>query len=181
MARATHILNVPIIGQKTDFACGNTCLAAVLQYHRVFVSADKLAELAGTLETGTDHANLVDAAEKCGLSAYAESGTIDDLVAYLDRGLPVVVGWWSMDKGDKHYDASWTLEKREKRDCGHYSVLHGYTPTKLLFMDPQDGGDGKTIGSCKKSDRDFLRVWYDTDTDDYHRVDNWFLVVEPKR
>jgi ABC-type bacteriocin/lantibiotic exporter with double-glycine peptidase domain len=173
-SRATHLLNVPTIRQKTDFACGNTALACVLQYHRKFYSADQLAELAGTKETGTDHANLVGAAQNAGLSTIAKSGgTLDELVSFIDRGLPVIVGWWSMDKGDKHYDHTWPLEKRAKRDCGHYSVLRGYTPTKLLFMDPQEDPVEKM------TDKAFERVWYDTDTDDYHRVDRWYLLIHP--
>ena len=174
MERATHILNVPIIRQKTDYSCGNTVLACVLQYHRVFVSADELEQVAGTAQTGTNHQSFVDAAKHYGLSATAKSGgTLGELVACIDRGLPVIVGWWSMDKHGKHYNPSWSLEKKQKLDCGHYSVLHGYTPKKLLFMDPQEDPVEKM------SDGAFERVWYDTDTDDYHRVDQWYVLIHP--
>jgi ABC-type bacteriocin/lantibiotic exporter with double-glycine peptidase domain len=180
MERATHILNVPLVAQKTDYSCGNTVLACVLQYHRVFVSADELEQVAGTEHTGTNHQNFVEAAHHYGLHATAKAGaTLDELVSCIDRGLPVIAGWWSMEKRSKHYDAGWTLEQKRKRDCGHYSVLHGYTPKKLLFMDPQEGEDGKPVGYCAISDKKFLPVWYDTDGDNYDRVDRWYVLIHP--
>lgn len=187
MARATHILHVPIIGQRTAYECGNTVLTSVLQYHGKHYSVAELEALAGTKHTGTDHGGLIDAATKVGATVFARSGggqkALTELIGFIDRGLPVIVGWWSMWPGEKlgevdvDYDKRWTLAERKKRDAGHYSVLRGYTPETLLFMDPQDGYHGDTIGYCTWADFEFMRLWYDTDTDAYELVKNWYMVV----
>ncbi len=177
MARSTHILDVPIIGQKTAYECGNTVLTSVLQYHRKHFSVADLREMAGTKETGTDHANMIEAATKTGATVFARSGggekALREIIGFIDRGLPVIVGWWSMEEKDVHYDETWSPTEREARDAGHYSVLRGYKPETLLFMDPHDGGSG----DCEWVDFEFMRVWYDTDTDAYELVKNWYMVI----
>lgn len=181
VARATHVLQVPIIGQRTGYECGNTALTCVLQYLGKHVTASEVARLAGTTKSGTDHAQMIAGAVKAGATVFARSGggerAVGEMVEFVSRGLPVICGWWSMWAGDVDYDAGWSLERRVKRDCGHYSVLRGYTPDSLLFMDPQDGLAGATIGYCEYSDDEWLRVWYDTDTADYELVKNWYMVV----
>lgn len=188
MARATHILQVPVIGQRTGYECGNTALTAVLQYLGVHVTVDEVGRLAGTRREGTDHAGMIAAAVKTGAHVFARSGgggktALKEVVGFVSRGLPVVCGWWSMGVGaavgevDADYDRGWTRKQRAARDCGHYSVLRGYTPSTLLFMDPQDGLAGTTIGYCEYADAEWLRVWYDTDTDAYELVKNWYMVV----
>jgi hypothetical protein len=187
MARATHILQVPIIGQKTAFECGNTVLTSVLQYHGKHYSVADILELAGTKNTGTDHGDMIAAAVKTGAAVFARSGggakALREVLGFVERGLPVIVGWWSMWPGEKvgevdvDYDKNWDPKERKRRDAGHYSVLRGYTPTTLLFMDPQDGYHGDTIGYCEWADDEFMRVWYDTDTDAYELVKTWYMVV----
>lgn len=192
MARATHILQVPVIGQRTGYECGNTALTAVLQYLGKHVAVDEIAALANTRPVGTDHGDMIAAAVKTGAHVFARSGgsgkaALAEVVGFVSRGLPVICGWWSTEAGaagggaGSDYDRRWTRKQRMARDCGHYSVLRGYTPATLLFMDPQEGAAGTTIGYCEVSDRDWLRVWYDTDTDDYERVDHWYMVVNYDR
>ena len=188
MARATHILQVPVIGQPSDYECGNTALTAVLQYLGKHVTTDEVAALAKTRRVGTDHGDLITAAVETGAQVFAKAGgsgkaALEEVVGFVSRGLPVICGWWSMGAGAARgeagtdYDRRWTRKQRMARDCGHYSVLRGYTPTTLLFMDPQEGPAGTTIGYCEVGDRQWLRVWYDTDTDAYQLVEHWYMVV----
>jgi len=188
MPRATHILHLPIIGQRTAWECGNTVLTSVLQYHRKPYSVDRLRELAHTKTTGTDHGNMIEAAMLAGANVFARANagtrkSMHDLIYFIDRGLPVIVGWWSMWPGPKFgqydvdFDKRWKKRERKRRDAGHYSVLRGYTPSTLLFMDPQDGYHGDTIGYCEWADFEFTRLWYDTDTDDFEPVRNWYMVL----
>jgi predicted double-glycine peptidase len=185
--RSQHVLDVPVIGQLTAYECGNTCLAAVVQYHGRAYSAADLKALAKTKSTGTDHQNMIDGALATGAHVFAKAGgSIKDLVHFIKRGQPVIVGWWAMwpkpkrgDGCDQDFSETWTTKKmRADNDCGHYSVLRGVTDTSLLFMDPQDGYSGKTIGYCEWSDAEFDRVWYDTDTADYVPVDRWYMVLD---
>jgi ABC-type bacteriocin/lantibiotic exporter with double-glycine peptidase domain len=178
VTRPTHILAVPVIGQRTGHECGNTCLAAVVRYFGKPFSPAELATLAGTTSDGTDHAKLVAGAVATGATVFAkERGTLSELAGFIARGLPVIVGWWSMGPGDLAYDRRWTLPEKRRLDCGHFSVIRGTTPDGFLFMDPQDGDDERTIGYCEKSDATFEDVWYDTDTDAYVRVDRWYMVL----
>lgn len=172
MARSTHILHVPIIGQRTNYECGNTALTSVLQYFGKHYSVDTLAKLANTRTVGTDHGDLIAAAVKTGATVYARSGSetaLADVVELVSRGIPVIVGWWSMDNGP-HFDERWTVEERAARDSGHYSVLRGYTPSALLLMDPNDG-------LREYADDEWMRVWYDTDTDAYELVKTWYMAL----
>lgn len=181
MPRATHILPVPIIGQRTGYECGNTALTCVLQYLGKHVTVAEVARLAGTTKNGTDHADMIAGALKAGATVFARSGggkrALDEVVSFVSRGLPVICGWWSMWAGDADFDPGWSLQERVERDCGHYSVLRGYTPSTLLFMDPQDGLSGTTIGYCEIADDEWLRVWYDTDTAHYELVKTWYMVL----
>lgn len=174
MARTTHVLHVPVIRQETDYECGNTSLAAVLQYFGKHYSVGQLAELANTRTVGTDHADMIAAAVKTGATVFARSGggttALDEVIGLVSRGIPVICGWWSMSPGDLDHDPSWTPDERMARDCGHYSVVCGYTASTLLVMDPQDG-------LREYADEEWLRVWYDTDTDAYELVTTWYMAL----
>ncbi len=171
----THLLDVPIVRQETSYECGNTALAAVLRYFGKPYSVSDLADLANTRNSGTDHGDMIAAAEKTGATVVARSAGADtalaEIVALIARGIPVIVGWWLKGPGDLDYDARWTLEERMARDCGHYSVVRGYTVSTLQLMDP-------LTGYAEYSHEDWMRVWYDTDTDEYERVNHWYMAVQ---
>ncbi len=170
--RPSILLEVPVLRQDTPHSCGDTALAAALRFLGVPCSPAALGTLAGTTEDGTDHAQLLAAARASGLNARAnDHGTIAELIALVARGLPVIVGWWTMGPDDVPFDPSWTLEERRAGDCGHYSVIHGVTPIGLVMMDPEEG-------RCELTDEAFERVWSDTDTDQYVPVRGWYLVME---
>lgn len=167
-----------MIGQASSFSCGNTCLAAVVQYFGKPHSPDELGVLAKTTKDGTDHATLVAGAVATGATVFVkQKGTLGELAAFVSRGLPVIVGWWSMDPDSEHFDKKWTLGQRKLRDCGHFSVIRGTTPAGFLFMDPQDGDDERTIGYCEKPAKPFEAVWYDTDGPAYDKVTRWYMVL----
>jgi ABC-type bacteriocin/lantibiotic exporter with double-glycine peptidase domain len=178
MTRTLHALHVPVIGQASSFACGNTSLAAVVQYFGKPFSPAELAVLANTTKDGTDHATLVAGAVATGATVFAKAkGTLGELAGFVSRGLPVIVGWWSMGPGDAHFDKAWTLGQRKQRDCGHFSVIRGTTPGGFLVMDPQHGDDERTIGYCEKPAKAFEAVWYDTDGPAYEKVTRWYMVL----
>jgi ABC-type bacteriocin/lantibiotic exporter with double-glycine peptidase domain len=167
-----------VIGQRTSYECGNTALASIVQYFGKHHSPTELAKIAGTNKNGTDHAELVKAALATGAHVFTKAnGSFGELAQFVSMGLPAIVGWWSMDPGEKDFDAKWTLAQRRDNDCGHFSVVCGTTPTGFMFMDPQDGDNDETIGRCEKADETFKRVWYDTDTDAFVRVTRWYMVL----
>ena len=170
------LLPVRVFAQP-EAQCGNTSLRMVCHYHRVPATIRELAKLARTHELGTDHCGLVDAAAKKGATVFSKAnGTLAELRFFLERDLPVLIGWWSMEPEDLHFDETWTLPQRRAHDCGHYSVVCGITPRSVVIADPQQGDDG-VVGVVHRPTKEFLATWYDTDTDRYERVDRWYMVA----
>jgi hypothetical protein len=173
-------LDVPVFGQR-EAECGNASLKAVLWFLGRRVSAAHLARVAGTTPDGIDHAALVEAARGFGTSVFSRaSGSITELRWFLTRGHPLIVGWWSQDPGDAHHNPAWSLPERRARDCGHYSVICGIDATRVLMMDPQwemHRGRLRIMGRRWMPISRFRRVWYDTDTDAYRKVERWYMVV----
>lgn len=173
-------LAVPVFGQRAS-ECGNTSLKAVLWFHGRRLSARRLGRLAGLRAQGIDHAGLVRAANLAGAWAFERAGgTLAELAWFAARGYPAIVGWWSREPGDPHFDPRWPLRERRARDCGHYSVVTALTRDRVELMDPQwhlVRRRWRVVGMTRMARADFLSVWYDTDTSRYRRVDRWYLVV----
>jgi ABC-type bacteriocin/lantibiotic exporter with double-glycine peptidase domain len=164
------VLDVPVFHQR-EAECGNTSLKSVFWHLGSRLSAARLKVLARCNDEGTNHDGMIAAAQAGGFAVEAsDGGTVGRLRAFLRRGHPVIVGWWAMEAGDRHFRSSWTTDERRARDCGHYSVVCGLDAHRLRLMDPSAGLRWMPI-------RDFLRVWYDTDTDDYVLVKRWYLVA----
>ena len=164
-------LAVRRIEQATGFECGNTSLAAVAQFYGKPTTPADFARLASTRTTGTDHANMIAAARAAGAQVEARAnGTLDELAAWIAKGVPPIVGWWSMEPRERDWRRR-NRRRRRKQDCGHYSVVVDVTETEVSLMDPQ-------LGPRERFTRnEFLRVWYDTDTHRYAKVTRWFLAM----
>lgn len=177
-------LAVPCFTQR-DAECGNTSLKAALAHLGLRFSARRLGQLAGTNEEGTEHANLIEAARRCGVAVFARSGgapgrSLAELRGFLRRGLPAIIGWWSRAEGAPHFDPRWTLAERRAHDSGHFSLITGTAPGRVLLTDPEARlvhGRWRAIGRRWMSDDAFLRVWYDTDTPKFRYVARWYMVA----
>lgn len=182
--RGRLALPVPVFTQR-DAECGNTSLKAVLAYRGRRVSAARLAELAGTTDEGTEHAGLIRAARACGAAVFERSGgpmrgALAELRWFLERGHPLLVGWWSQFEDAPAFDPKWTLAQRRANDSGHFSVVTGLDATRVQLMDPEArlrDGHWRAIGRRWMAHDEFLRVWYDTDTPRFRPVSRWYLVV----
>jgi hypothetical protein len=177
-------LEVPVFTQR-EAECGNTSLKAVLAYRGRRCSAARLAELAGTNDEGTEHAGLVGAARRCGAAVFERFGlppraALAELRWFLERGHPLLVGWWSQVEDAPPFDPRWTLGQRRANDSGHFSVVTGLDATRVRLMDPEArlrDGHWRAIGHRWMSHAEFLGVWYDTDTPRYRHVERWYMVV----
>jgi hypothetical protein len=178
--RSTVILDVPVFGQQ-EAECGSTSLKAVVWFHGRRLSAKRLRQLCRVTEEGVDHEALVLGAVATGATVYAKAkGTAAELRWFLVHGYPVIVGWWSMDPGDAHFDPKWSPQQRLDRDCGHFSVVYGMTKRHVLLMDPQwapTAGRLRIVGRRRLPMDAFMGVWYDTDTKAYKKVERWYMVV----
>jgi len=170
-------LAIPALGQPTGYECGNTCLAAVAAFFGRPGDIAAFGTLARTTSVGTDHANMIEAAIASGATVESGArGTIDELEAWLARGVPPIVGWWSMGTGDAHWRRR-NRRSRRKKDCGHYSVVQEVTATEVVLMDPQAGPDRHPWSDHRLDRRTFERVWYDTDTSRYVKVERWWMAM----
>lgn len=147
--------------RQTPGLCGPASLKIVLMHynHRDLTEGELAALCRATPETGTDHADLVRAAETLGLRVEAkEQATLPELKAYLDRDIPVIVGFWDtyLEEGD------------------HFTVVYDYDDTSLYMMDPQ-----MDEGVRRMSVEEFVSLWYDTDGPDARRVERWMMAVFP--
>lgn len=185
MPDSAHILPVPVVGQRTASECGNTVLTAMVQYFGRFYDSRDMGHLCTTDEDGTNHASLIECAQRTGAYVFEKAkGTLEEVEQFIRYGLPVAIGWWSLDDDKyQHYDPFLDLSGQERlaarveRDASHFSVLRGISETSLHFMDPQAGDDFRTIGYCEWRIRDFMPLWYDTDTAAYDRVDGWYFAI----
>ncbi len=108
-------LNTPYYPQLEERDCGATCLRMVLAHHGLAVPMERLRDLSGTDERGTDLAGLTAAAEALGLGAIAADLSYDDL---LSADLwPVILHW----EGD------------------HFVVVTRVTPEGVHLLDPALG------------------------------------------
>lgn len=165
------MLKVARLEQATGYECGNTSLAAVAGFFGRSISPEAFARMAGTRTTGTDHANMIAGAQAAGMTVAAKSnGTLDELAAWVAKGVPPIVGWWSMEDGDREWRRR-NRRLRRKKDCGHYSVVVDVTADEVVLMDPQEGPRERFTR------KEFDRVWYDTDTHRYVRVARWFMAA----
>jgi len=157
-----------------------------LWHHGKRLSKKKLNELCGMTEDGIDHEPLAIGATKTGAHAFAKAeGTLSELRHFLKEGYPVIVGWWSIQPDEAKmgygpFDPKWDRDTREEWDCGHYSVLWRMNEKSVWLMDPQlFKKNGKLVrgGIRRFSTDDFLKMWNDTDTNEYTEVQRWYLVV----
>ena len=128
--------------------CGPASLKMVLAYYVVEKSEAELAVLCGTdPELGTSDEGIKRAAESLGFEVEIHNErTIEDIDAWLDKKVPVIVDWFTRGRTD--YVAS------EVPD-GHLSVVVGLDAHNIYLQDPE-------IGELRTMSRDdFMKVWFD--------------------
>jgi len=179
-------LPVPVFSQADGRSCGTTSLKSVCRFHGKRVSKKTLNALCGLTEDGIDHIPLAKGATKLGAHAFVKAeGTLSELRHFIERGYPVIIGWWSVQPdeaaaGYGPFDPAWDREARAEGDCGHYSVVYHMSEKYVWIMDPQRFMQaGKLVRGGRRRFRieDFLSAWYDTDGPEYQKVERWYLVV----
>lgn len=167
------LLNTPHFQETTGMSrCGPATLKIVAEYFGMKVSEGKIAKLCGTKkDLGTTGEALAEGARKLGFkSTIKDYATFKDIMLCLKRNVPPIVDWFS--PGD--LDAF----KHQYMPDGHYSAAIGLTKTHIVLEDPE-------IGGRRNLDRkEFLRVWFDFDTDVLHKPTDILIrrliIVEPK-
>ena len=87
----SKVLDVPFVKQKDNF-CGPASLSSVLNFYGIKVSQEDIGKavynpkLKGALIT-----DLEKYAKSLGLSAKTKQGSLEDLKAYVDEGIPPII------------------------------------------------------------------------------------------
>lgn len=127
--------------------CGPASLKIVLAYFNIEKSENELAELVGVTELGSNAEGIIKAVQNLGLTAEEHNeSSFEDIQAWLDKKVPVIVNWFTRGRGD--YPATAVAD-------GHYSVVAGLDENYIYLQDPE-------IGDLRKIAKDdFMRVWFD--------------------
>lgn len=136
--------------QETLFKsmCGPASLKMVFNYYGIEKSEQEVTELCGTHpDLGTDDQQIKKAAESVDLKVEIKNeSSLDDIKAWLDKKVPVIVNWFTRGRAD--------YEDSEVAD-GHYSVVVGLDNEFIYLQDPE-------IGKLRKIEKeDFMKVWFD--------------------
>lgn len=129
--------------KQSPLHCGPACLKMILHYYGREVSEEEIAEIAKpTFECGTSTENLLLAAEAFGLAGeWHKGGTLEDLRAYTEKDIPVIVEWFSCDASPDPGEP-------------HYSIIIGVSDTQIFILDPEDGQ------RYEMSHAKFMSVWF---------------------
>ena len=168
---AIKLINYPATRQSTGDACGIVCTQTMLEYYGENHREDELVKYVRADQvTMSDDKNDANAEkiikffeEEKGFKVDAREMTINDLISYIDRDIPVIV--MIQAYGDmEDYSSEWR--------SGHYVVAIGYTRNKMLFEDPSSF----QVGYIPM--REFLSRWHDQDED--RRYINYGIAVYGK-
>lgn len=132
-----HAIPLTLVRQKPAL-CGPACLEMLFAHYGVKASQHAIARAAGTTRAhGTPPEAMRKAARAFGFaSTYKESAELADIAAWLAKGVPVIVDWFSVDDG-------------------HYSVAAGLDAKHVLLYDPEHERP-RLIPR-----KEFVRAWFD--------------------
>jgi ABC-type bacteriocin/lantibiotic exporter with double-glycine peptidase domain len=128
------ILEFPELRQVADFDCGACALQCVLVYYGRPEREDAIAMAAGTNPAeGTSIAGMLSVLQHFALKYFAGTMQLDDVLAAIDCGWPVIVALQAYSNSPRRY--------QDDNEDGHYVVAIGYDEEegrcqKILFEDP---------------------------------------------
>lgn len=149
-SRGSRIIeNVPFYPQEA-YQCGPSSLSGVLNYWRVDVSPDEIAqEIYSKTAKGTLNIDMILYAEKRGLKVHHYEGSFEDIKGNIDSGYPVIV---MVDYG------FWVFQQN------HFMVVVGYNEDGVIV---NSGREQFKFIPCKN----FLRSW--------EKTKFWTLLITP--
>ena len=136
-------------------------LKMVLDYFGLQKSEAELERLTGaSAQKGTSLEGIKKATQQMGFLVEAkDNADFEDIKYWLDKKIPVIVGWFSQDEG-------------------HYAVAIGLDKNYIYLQDPE-------IAKIRKIKReDFKRVWFDFEGDFIKNKNNLILrrliIIKPQ-
>lgn len=145
------LLKHPNLRQTYDYDCGAQVLQSVIAYYGVDVAECDIIKSAGTNKEGTSIKGLVRTAKKNGFKIITKSMTVDEVKAYIDQEMPVILMLQAWGRSNSNYAKGWSN--------GHFVVAIGYDFKKIYFEDPA------AIQRTYLTYKELEKRWHDTDTD----------------
>ena len=134
-------LDLRPLKQGTPYTCVAACLRAVLDYYGLTHSEDEVARVCNTDAAGATLTEAAAGAESLGLTVlYISHGTLDMMIDWLQRNVPVIVG---LAADELAHGAT----------GGHAVVVCGIEGAHVLFLDPMLGAE------CRLDLVTFMRAW----------------------
>jgi len=144
-----ELLKVKSFQEKLNSGyCGPASLKMVMSYFGQDYGEDEVALKCNCdPNLGVSAESIREAAESYGFEVVIQDNSnYEDLGLWLNRGVPVIVDWFTGGRNDYGYG---------KVPDGHYSVVVGLDIKNIYLQDPEIG-EMRTIGR-----EDFIRVWFD--------------------
>ena len=146
----------PELHQVYDYDCGACALQCVLAYYGGTVREQKVMEHADTTEEdGTDAPGMLKALKYYGLKFKDGSMTIEDVKAYIDKDIPVILIIQA-------YNGKPPKTWKGKADHSHWVVAIGYKGNKIIFEDPD------SVYRTYVDEKDLLDRWYDYNNEPHY-------------
>lgn len=123
------ILDFPRVRQSHSHDCGPKALQAILVYYGIDAKTGRLTELTKTTAEGTSISNILATIKHYGLKIVSKAMTINEIVGYIDKNIPVMIVLQAWTKKDN-------VDWKNNWDDGHYVDVIGYDGERLIFMDP---------------------------------------------
>lgn len=151
------MLDFPNVRQSTEYRCGVVCVQTILVYYGEDYREDEL--ISQVTDKNTDMSDnkksanipkIVQFLKEKGYSVDNKQMTIDELIRYIDRDIPVIIVLQAWEDKDD-YTLEW--------NSGHYVVAIGYTKNKILFEDPS------TFQTSYLTFKELMGRWHDQDED----------------
>jgi predicted double-glycine peptidase len=148
------IIDFPITRQAYSYTCGCDIVERTMEFYgENFRESDLVEILKTNEEEGTLVKNIVKFFHYHDLKTELQQDmTIDDLIKYVDKNIPVIVliqAWGTDFKFKRKYKETW--------GDGHFVAVIGYTDKLLLISDPSLFN----VGYIPKSE--FMNRWHDID------------------
>lgn len=144
------MLDVTPFKQSDESLCGPAVCKMILDYYGIKETESNLATLCGhTFEEGCTNEDMERVLKLFGLQVESKCfGTFEDIKYWLDKGVPVMVDWFSSGVNFGLLDSP----------NGHASIIIGLGTSYVYIMDPECGG----IRQMRRED--FMRCWFDWTT-----------------
>ncbi len=112
--------------QSNSYNCGPTCLEMLFEFYGVPFEDETVEFLCETApDKGTENHKLVEAAQSLGVRvAVKEDAHLEDIIAVIEKGHPVLVNYFNCKSG-----------------VGHYAVVKGIENEAFVLADPKNGDD----------------------------------------